>query len=617
MSDIVKGTFDIRKPADSDGFSASQMRALLNALWQGDNSPLRPRCHYVPEDFEYLNDAACQSVWSGTGVTVTTNSTNEQEGSYCLQCAIDVTGDRQVDRTLVIDLSGFLKLKVWTRCDKVSSAIKFLLRDSAGNESYWNITTDGTVDTWKQDTLTLASPDSNNGTPATLSDIAKIGYKALEASQTYLFDEIRAEVGMTVYVGSSDVAGFFRQVWHGVDIPLNFAGGNSPTLTAPTTYPRIDLLTIDGAGTLAWTTGSEAASPTPPNCPVGVIPICYVYCKTTMMRVLDFEEKDSDADQGYVYRDIRPFFNLGGGTDEKVKADSADPAEGYLNEKTDNATLDVDTTAHKIRVKNLGIVEGKIGANAVSQGKLKTTTGAVSKQGGASFQWSLLTLPGGEYGFYPQLKGNYTSAHYGASLAYKDQSAGAGAWSTSYVTYIYLGAGYSISLYAYAQQRYITASSNTHWIFLLYNKTSKQIIAGYEAPDHPSYGNGEDEEKVPHPFADYFNRPLSDNLQIILLDNDKLDEIKAKRKRNKEILEIIGEEYEIDFESNPVYKPREIVEIDEFGDLRGEVISVIEKEVKKIVNGKTLVIQLAKTLKKRTVSQLPSYILYKSLKLKQ
>ena len=86
-----------------------------------------------------------------------------------------------------------------------------------------------------------------------------------------------------------------------------------------------------------------------------------------------------------------------------------------------------------------------------------------------------------------------------------------------------------------------------------------------------------------------------------------------KRTRNKGILEIIREEYEIDFESKPVYQPRDIIEIDEFGDLRGEVISVLEKEIKK----GDLVIQPAKTLKKRVVSSLPEHILYKSLKLKQ
>lgn len=173
-----------------------------------------------------------------------------------------------------------------------------------------------------------------------------------------------------------------------------------------------------------------------------------------------------------------------------------------------------------------------------------------------------LILPGGEYGFYPQTK----------VLA----------------TYTY-----------YAQQRYITASSDTHWVFLLYDQVKKQIVAGYEAPDHPSYGNGGDEEKVPHPFVDYLNKPLPSNLQIILLDNSKLGEIKGKRKRNRGILEIISEEYEIDFSGNPVYEPRDIIEIDEFNDLKGEIIRDLGD---------------GKKLKKRTVTKLPDYILYKKLK---
>jgi len=40
----------------------------------------------------------------------------------------------------------------------------------------------------------------------------------------------------------------------------------------------------------------------------------------------------------------------GGGTDEKVKADSADPTAGYLNQKVDGTTISVNTSTHKMFV---------------------------------------------------------------------------------------------------------------------------------------------------------------------------------------------------------------------------------------------------------------------------
>ncbi len=151
---------------------------------------------------------------------------------------------------------------------------------------------------------------------------------------------------MTIKVNPIQINSFFNQVWLGASVPLTYAGGNSPTVTAPTTNPRIDLLTIDNNGTLAWTVGSEAASPTPPNCPANKMPICYIYCKTTMDRILNYEDKDTDTTEGYIYQDVRPFLNLGG--DGKVKASSGDTSPDYLDGKVDNFTIEV--SGNKIRV---------------------------------------------------------------------------------------------------------------------------------------------------------------------------------------------------------------------------------------------------------------------------
>lgn len=56
-------------------------------------------------------------------------------------------------------------------------------------------------------------------------------------------------------------------------------------------------------------------------------------------------------------------------TDEKVKADSDDPTAGYLSDKVDGSTLEVDGAANKIQVKNNGITLAKIVA-ATTQGVL-------------------------------------------------------------------------------------------------------------------------------------------------------------------------------------------------------------------------------------------------------
>lgn len=299
--------FDPNQPTGS--MSLENMRNVLRALFQGDLFALRPRAAMAMDDFEYPTDALAQGQWSGTGVTVT-YSTVKQEGNYALQAVIDATGNRQVSKSQVLNLSGFKQVKIWERCSVISSAFKFFVRDGSGNESYWNLTSDGTANTWKQDTITLATPDSNNGTPANLVSVASWGFKALGASATYIFDTVLAVCGMNVSVASAVVAGYYQNIYIG-SARLTFTGGASPVITAPAANPRIDLLTINSSGVLEWTAGAEASSPAEPAFPSGKFPICLVYCRPTMAKVVDYEVKDANSNEGYIFKDVRPLFLLG------------------------------------------------------------------------------------------------------------------------------------------------------------------------------------------------------------------------------------------------------------------------------------------------------------------
>jgi len=87
------------------------------------------------------------------------------------------------------------------------------------------------------------------------------------------------------------------------DTRVEFAGGDSPQFTAPTSNPRIDLLVIDSSGTLSIVAGTEAANPTPPSYPSDKIVICEVYNRVGQAQIRD---KDT-AGQGYILRDVRPF----------------------------------------------------------------------------------------------------------------------------------------------------------------------------------------------------------------------------------------------------------------------------------------------------------------------
>ena len=212
--------------------------------------------------------------------------------------------------------------------------------------------------------------------------------------------------------------------------------------------------------------------------------------------------------------------------------------------------------------------DGTIKNAAVFQAALKTATGEVSHASGTSTNY---TLPGGEYGFYPQIKTTDTSANYEASILYIAGTFATGP-STSYVTNIRFRTA-SGSYTIYAQQRYVTASGQDHWLFLLIDKVTKEIIGSYSAPDHPAYGNGGNFDKMPHPFGPYDEIKY----EIILIDNNTIEELKAQVTPEKSLLTLVNEAYKVNMTQEEIYKP---LHSGRFLGQKPELIEVIPPYVK-------------------------------------
>jgi hypothetical protein len=83
-----------------------------------------------------------------------------------------------------------------------------------------------------------------------------------------------------------------------------FAGGSTPTVTAPTSHPRIDVLTINSSGALAWTVGTESATPSAPAYPTATVAICELYNVVGETGLYDNENQQNG--HGYIYNDVRP-----------------------------------------------------------------------------------------------------------------------------------------------------------------------------------------------------------------------------------------------------------------------------------------------------------------------
>lgn len=128
-----------------------------------------------------------------------------------------------------------------------------------------------------------------------------------QGDSSLLRPRAQAAPNMTVAVASAIAESFYDNIWLNNIASATYAGGNSPAISAPSANPRIDLLYLNSAGALAWLTGVESGSPAAKSfAGYTGIPICLVYCKTTMDRILNYEDKDTDATEGYIYKDIRP-----------------------------------------------------------------------------------------------------------------------------------------------------------------------------------------------------------------------------------------------------------------------------------------------------------------------
>jgi len=88
---------------------------------------------------------------------------------------------------------------------------------------------------------------------------------------------------------------------------IYFAGAVTPTVTAPSSHPRIDVLTIDNTGTLNWTIGSENVSPSAPTYPSNQIPICEVFNYTFYSETAIYDNANQQSGQGYILNDVTPF----------------------------------------------------------------------------------------------------------------------------------------------------------------------------------------------------------------------------------------------------------------------------------------------------------------------
>lgn len=302
------------------------------------------------------------------------------------------------------------------------------------------------------------------------------------------------------------------------------------TITAPASNPRIDLIVINSTtGVIATITGAEAVSPVAPALTAGYAPIAEISLSVGQTSILNSNITDVRIAIG-VNPPIDPAAATGGL--RTLGTGSQQACAG-----NDSRLSDVRTPA------DTSVTEAKMASSAISQAKLKTSSGEVSIEVNSS--GGNVTLPGGEYGFYPQVRS--AASHVTAQIASVLST-------TSYVTNIYLFAAAVDTLYA--RQRYVTSSGEVNWLFILRDKTTKTAKAKWFSCDHPCFGNGGDPDTVQHPFPDY--NSATDEIVCIILSSELYNEIKGQQTTATSFLQVINESYEIDETATSIWPTEEV-----------------------------------------------------------
>lgn len=174
-----------------------------------------------------------------------------------------------------------------------------------------------------------------------------------------------------------------------------------------------------------------------------------------------------------------------------------------------------------------------IAASAISQTKLKTSYGEVSGEG-------TKTLPGGQYGFYPQLY----NAIWKETVRY-------GAYATVITLNQALMGGTPSAL-----QRYVTSSGEVNWLYILRDKKTKAVKQTWFAPDHPCMGQDCDPDDLPHPFIGVDE--ATEEVICINPSDEEVDAFKKKKKKREPLWKAILDNYEIDDDSDGEWTDKDV-----------------------------------------------------------
>jgi hypothetical protein len=137
---------------------------------------------------------------------------------------------------------------------------------------------------------------------------------------------------LSIMVRGQDASQYYNPVYFGnADQRIPFSSGDTSNFSAPAANPRIDIVFLTPSGDVRVQTGTEAINPTLPSLgPSGDtrFPVAAIWCKPGMTKIVNFEDKDSNSGDGYIYKDLRPWMRSASAGQTTLSSATMSPVTG-------------------------------------------------------------------------------------------------------------------------------------------------------------------------------------------------------------------------------------------------------------------------------------------------
>lgn len=185
------------------------------------------------------------------------------------------------------------------------------------------------------------------------------------------------------------------------------------------------------------------------------------------------------------------------------------------------------------------------GAAAIDQTNLKTDTEEETVDLATATITHFTFSSVGQYGFYPQIKAEASTNNLQVAFRLNNSDDA----ETSYTTMIEMIHAAGDNRNVYAQIRYVTASGEIFWLFILKNKKTGKYERMHACPDHPAICC-HDIEAVHHPFFKAYDKDQHEILCIPLSKSErkKIEDLREWKNEIPQLtfLETVKKYYDID-----------------------------------------------------------------------